>query len=116
MKRIFVLIFFLASVAVFSQDSTNTFDYNYKKGMKYYNNGVDSIKKYVPGSQFPQCSKMPEQAMSQFKKAFPYLEKARLLNPKDETTLKALMGTASAVGNNEKYIQYKKELEALNKK
>lgn len=115
MKKLILIALVASGLTAFSQDSTNTFDYNYKKGIYYYNSGVDSVKKYLPEAQFPQCSKMPEQAMSQFKKALPYLEKAHSIDPKDENTLKALIGVTAATGENEKHDLYKKELESLKK-
>lgn len=116
MKKVFCLILLLASLTVFSQDSTNTFDYNYKKGMEHYNKGVNVINDNgMVQHTTMYIDSVQKEAKDEFKKAIPYLEKAYAINPKNEKVLSALQGSYFGLYDFEKSDRYKKELESLKK-
>src|SRR5207249_3669470 len=100
-------------LTAFSQDSTNAFDYNYKKGMEHYNKGVDYVNHIKSNDKV--LNEMSSDAKMEFKAAIPFLEKAYKLKSKDEKLLIALQGSYFSLQNFEKSDRYKKELEALKK-
>lgn len=70
----------------------NYFDANYNLGALYFNKGVQVLLKAnnLPLSQKDKYEKLKKQAQDNFKKALPYLEKAKSIKPEDLNTLKAL--------------------------
>ena len=111
MKRVIVLCFFLASLTVFSQDSTKTFDYNYRNGIQLYNKGVDMT---IESQMY--VDSVVAQASIQFLTALPFLQAAYALNSKNEKILVALQGAYFSVNDFTNADRYKNELESLNKK
>ncbi len=115
MRNFLFILFFGFSVTVFSQDSTNTFEYNYRKGMECYNEGVvENNRAWILEEINEDSIRIAMQ--THFKKALPFLQKAYSINPKDEEILTALQGTYFSLYEFDKSDKYKKELEALNKK
>ena len=98
----------------FSQDSTQTFNYNSKKGLEHYNKGVDAIN--AMGASETPLDSIGEPAKAQFTIALRYLEKAYAINPKSEKVLIALQGTYFSLDDMEKSDRFKNELAALKKK
>ena len=85
------------SIEGFSRDSTNTFEYNYRKGMECYDKGEELQKKYLDEG-FKSCG-IPTDVVEQYGLALPYLERAYTINNKDEKLLKSLMIIYSTWGN-----------------
>lgn len=108
------MILFLAWLSTFSQDSTSTFDYNYKRAMEHYNKGVEIVNNI--GEDDPVLDVISAQVKEQFQLALPYLLKAHSINSKNEKLLTALQGTYFGLYDFEKSDRYKSELELLNKK
>ena len=98
--------------SAFSQDSTNTFEYNYRKGMEYYNAGDDITNSKNSYSTV----ELIEKANSEYKKALPFLESAYLINPKHEKLLGALQDVCFSLYDFEKSDKYYYELKALKTK
>lgn len=113
MKKLFTIIILGFGLTAFSQDSTNTFDYNYRKGIEHYNKGVDIVNK-IQGE--PIIENIQTEAKEEFTKALPFLQKAYSINPKNEKVLKGLQGVYFSLYEFDTADKYKKELEALNKK
>ena len=113
MKRVITAFLFLASLPAFSQDSANTFDYNYRKGMEHYNKGVDIVNK-IQGE--PILDSINPKVKVEFNYALPFLLKAYSINSKNEKVLTALQGTYFGLYEFETADRYKKELEQLKKK
>lgn len=114
MKKLILILLLGYGFPAFSQDSTNTFNYNSRKGLEHYNKGVDAINT-MNDSELPLDS-IGEPAETQFAIALRYLEKAYAVNPKSEKILMALQGTYFSLSDMERSDRYKKELEALKKK
>ena len=115
MKILIAAFLFLMSLSAFSQDSTNTFDYNYKKGTLHYNKGVSILNKADVTMLAPMSmNAIPDSARTELMLALPFFQKAYSLDSKNEKVLKGLQGVYFIIDNNE-YERYKKELEALKK-
>lgn len=112
MKYAFMLILFLSALPAFSQDSTNTFEYNYKMGMEHYNKGVNVINN---DGMVQHTTVYIDSVQDEFKKAIPYLEKAYSINSKNEKILTALQGSYFGLYDFAKSDKYKKELDFLKK-
>ena len=81
--------------------------------MEYYENGTDLKSIFDPTAP---ANSVPTEAIEEFKKALPYLEKARDINSKDKNVLAALQEIYFDLHELKKSDKCKKELEALNKK
>ncbi len=70
----------------------NYFDAYYNAGALYFNNGANKIKERneLPLNEAKKAKTLENQAMEDFKKALPFLEKAHHINPSDKPTLKSL--------------------------
>ena len=117
MKILVVALFFLASFVAFSQDSTKTFGYNYRKGMLHYNKGVDMINwmGMDSGHSPIYLDSVRTDAKEEFNMALPYLQKAYLIKPKEENILKALQGVYFTLEDQARSDRYRNELEAVKK-
>ncbi len=116
MKKLFTIVILGLSLTAFSQDSTNTFDYNYKKGMEHYNKGVDSINKaHDLAENEVHDTSLVKKGRGEFKQALPFLLKAYTINPKNEKLLIALQGIYFGLYEFETSDRYKQELESLKK-
>jgi hypothetical protein len=113
MRRLVTILFFGFALTAFSQDSTNHFEFNCKKGMEHYNKGVDIINK-IEGD--PILDSINAKAKAEFNLALPFLLKAYSLNSKDEKVLTALHGVYFGLENYSTADKYKAELELLKKK
>ena len=118
MKKILFLLFVtLSGVEGFSQDSTNTFDYNYRKGIIHYNKGVDSVNRHnVLGESEVHDTLLLRSGRKEFTEALPFLLKAYSINPKNEKLLTALQGVYFSLYEFRESDRYKSELEQLKKK
>ncbi len=116
MKKLLLILILGFGLTAFSQDSTNAFDYNYKKGMEHYNKGVDKINNSTLEAPPDVDSSIVAAAKIEFNKALPFLLKAYSINPKNEKVLIALQGVYFSLNDFEKSDRYKKELESLKKK
>lgn len=108
-------------LSAFSQDSTNSFDYNYRKGMEHYNKGVDIVNKDADAhNQNPTDDWVDTlvhfKARDEFRQSLPFLLKAYSLNPKNEKLLTALQGVYFSMYDFKESDRYKNELELLKKK
>ncbi|MFZ6051507.1 tetratricopeptide repeat protein [Halocola ammonii] len=88
------------------------FDANFNLGILYYNSGVEIIQAAgeIPPSQQKKYEAEVAKAKDIFKKAVPYLEKAKELEPEDENTLRSLMAIYARTNQDEKYKAIQKEL------
>lgn len=127
MKKLFLMLLLGFGITAFSQDSTNTFDYNYKKGMEHYNKGVDILNKYdfKPNERIacvelviPKDStdSVMVQAKREFNSALPFLLKSYSIDSKNEKVLTALQGIYFSMYDFKESDRYKNELELLKKK
>lgn len=98
------------------KDRDSKFLENYRKGAEHYNKAVDIVQKADYDSELSQLENVQHSATDAFKLALPYLENAYKINPKDEETLVGLAGIYFALGDNDKSIKYRQELELLQKK
>ena len=114
-KVIFILFVIVSGIKGFSQDSTNTFEYNYKKGMEHYNKGVDIINA-SSHDEILIVDSLKTEAKTEFNFALPFLLKAYSINAKNQKVLIALQGVYFSLYDFDKSDRYKKELESLNKK
>ena len=115
MKKLITIAFLGFGLTAFAQDSTNTFDYNYKKGMEHYNRGVDQINKVYTGQEPINFDSLHAETLAHFKTALPFLLKAYSLNSKNEKVVTALQGSYFSMQDFKNSDKYKKELEALKK-
>lgn|ERR1700757_808177 len=95
--------------------NSNTDFINKNIGVLYYNQAVDIIKKMdydVPLDQLPVYQ---DQSVAFGKKALPYLIKANEINPSDKAVVEGLAGIYYLLNDSEKYNEYKKKFEEMNK-
>ena len=95
--------------------NSNTDFINKNIGVLYYNQAVDIIKKMdydVPLDQLPVYQ---DQSVAFGKKALPYLIKANEINPADKAVVEGLAGIYYLLNDSEKYNEYKKKFEEMNK-
>ena len=93
----------------------NTDFINKNLGVLYYNQAVDIIKKMdydVPLDQLPVYQ---DQSVKMGQQALPYLLRAHQINPTDKSAIEGLAGIYYLLNNTEKYNEYKKKLEEMNK-
>jgi tetratricopeptide (TPR) repeat protein len=93
----------------------NTDFINKNLGVLYYNQAVDIIKKMdydVPLDQLPVYQ---DQSVKMGQQALPYLLKAHQINPVDKSVIEGLAGIYYLLNNTEKYNEYKKKFEEMNK-
>lgn len=88
------------------------FDANFNLGILHYNNGVEIIQAAgeIPPSEQKKYEAEVAKAKDIFKKAAPYLEKAREIEPKDESTLRSLMAIYARTNQDDKYKDIQKDL------
>jgi len=92
------------------------YDAVYSLGAMLYNTGVDILKKADDEEDLNKYNKMKNEALEYFKKALPYLEKARELKPNDINPLISLKIIYYRLGNTDKYEEVKKKLDVMEKK
>ena len=95
--------------------NSNTDFINKNLGVLYYNQAVDIIKKMdydVPLDQLPVYQ---DQSVKMGQQALPYLLKAHQINPVDKSVIEGLAGIYYLLNNTEKYNEYKKKFEEMNK-
>ncbi|HTA61422.1 MAG TPA: hypothetical protein VK835_03160 [Bacteroidia bacterium] len=95
--------------------NSNTDFINKNIGVLYYNQAVDIIKKMdydVPLDQLPVYQ---DQSVAMGKQALPYLIKANQINPTDKAVVEGLAGIYYLLNDSEKYNEYKKKIEEMNK-
>lgn len=95
--------------------NSNTDFINKNIGVLYYNQAVDIIKKMdydVPLDKLPTYQ---DESIAFGKKALPYLIKANELNPSDKAVVEGLAGIYYLLNDSEKYNEYKKKFEEMNK-
>lgn len=91
----------------------NNFDANYYAGLAYIKKGEDALNKASNIKNNAQYQKAKELANEEFKKAIPYLEKARVSNPKDSQNLNFLKTAYYRIGNGAKYTEIDNEMKKL---
>ena len=95
--------------------NSNTDFINKNIGVLYYNQAVDIIKKMdydVPLEQLPVYQ---DQSVKMGQQALPYLIKANQINPSDKSVVEGLAGIYYLLNDSEKYNEYKKKFEEMNK-
>jgi hypothetical protein len=95
--------------------NSNTDFINKNLGVLYYNQAVDIIKKMgydVPLDQLPIYQ---DQSVAMGKLALPYLIRANQINPSDKSVIEGLAGIYYLLNDSEKYNEYKKKFEEMNK-
>jgi tetratricopeptide (TPR) repeat protein len=95
--------------------NNNTDFINKNLGVLYYNQAVDIIKKMdydVPLDQLPVYQ---DQSIKLGQQSLPYLLKANQINPSDKSVIEGLAGIYYLLNDTEKYNEYKKKFEELNK-
>ncbi|MHB8260448.1 MAG: hypothetical protein ACYDCN_08590 [Bacteroidia bacterium] len=95
--------------------NNNTDFINKNLGVLYYNQAVDIIKKMdydVPLDQLPVYQ---DQSVKLGQQSLPYLLKANQINPSDKAVVEGLAGIYYLLNDTEKYNEYKKKFEELNK-
>jgi len=95
--------------------NSNTDFINKNIGVLYYNQAVDIIKKMdydVPLDQLPVYQ---DQSVKMGQQALPYLIKANQINPSDKSVVEGLAGIYYLLNDSEKYNEYKKKFEEMNK-
>ena len=95
--------------------NSNTDFINKNIGVLYYNQAVDIIKKMdydVPLDKLPMYQ---DQSVAMGKQALPYLIKANEINPTDKAVVEGLAGIYYLLNDSEKYNEYKKKFEEMNK-
>lgn len=96
--------------------NNNTDFINKNLGVLYYNQAVDIIKKMdydVPLDQLPVYQ---DQSVKLGQQSLPYLLKANQINPSDKAVVEGLAGIYYLLNDTEKYNEYKKKFEELNKR
>ncbi len=83
-----------------TNDKTVLFNTNYNLGVIYYNAGVNAYKNRETSSEYEFL----------FKKAVPYLEKAKELNPKNKNVLNMLLKSYTMINETVKAKQIEDEL------
>ncbi len=94
----------------------DNFDANYSLGAYYYNYAADTLSwanNNIPPTEPQRYDEVKKAADGLFKKALPYLEKARDLKANDVAVLSTLKTIYYRVGNIEKHDEIKAELDAL---
>ena len=95
--------------------NNNTDFINKNLGVLYYNQAVDIIKKMdydVPLDQLPVYQ---DNSVKLGKQALPYLLKANQINPSDKSVIEGLAGIYYLLNETDKYNEYKKRFEEMNK-
>ena len=105
MKKLITIAFLGFGLTAFAQDSTNTFDYNYRKGLEHRDKGIKSwgVEKK------PSVS-----AIEEFKLATPFFEKAYPENPRK--VYEVLIQAYAISGEKEKMKNLKKDFSKRTKK
>ena len=89
------------------------YDANFYCGFSYVKKAeaaMDKANNIKNDAKHKQAKRL---AIEEFKKAIPYLEKARSINPKDTSNLNLLRTSYYRAGNGEMYNKIDKELKAL---
>lgn len=94
----------------------NQFGPNFNIGVMYYNNGADLIMNSDPLTPIEEIPLIEAKAQDYFKRAMPYLEKARQLDPTRIDVIEALTGCCYGLygSDNEEYQKYQKMLDEKN--
>lgn len=95
--------------------NNNTDFINKNLGVLYYNQAVDIIKKMDYDIPLDQLPVYQAQSVKLGQQALPYLQKANQLNPSDKFVIEGLAGIYYLLNDTEKYNEYKKKFEEMNK-
>jgi tetratricopeptide (TPR) repeat protein len=89
------------------------YDANFYCGFSYVKKAESAMDKANNIKNDAKHKQAKRLAIEEFKKAIPYLEKARSINPKDASNLNLLRTSYYRAGNGEMYNKIDKELKAL---
>ena len=89
---------------------SNYFDAYYNLGALYFNEAVEINNLGNNATDAEKADEYGNKAIAKFKKAIPYLEKARSLKPKDKNTLNSLLALYARIGDDIKYQEIKELL------
>jgi len=81
----------------------------------YYNLGAKLIKDMSFDTSIEETFQIQENATKYFKQALPYMQKAYELDKNDEKIIEGLTGIYQALNEHEKYKEFKKKLDQINK-
>lgn len=95
---------------------SNNYTANYNMGILYYNEAVNIIKGLDYDLDLITLELIQEETVELFKKALPYMLKARDLNPKRKETLIGLSGIYFSLNELEKSEQIENEIKLLDTK
>ncbi len=95
---------------------SNNYTANYNMGILYYNEAVNIIKGLDYDLDLITLELIQEETVELFKKALPYMLKARELNPKRKETLIGLSGIYFSLNELEKSEQIENEIKLLDTK
>lgn len=95
---------------------SNNYTANYNMGILYYNEAVNIIKALDYDLDLITLELIQEETVELFKKALPYMLKARDLNPKRKETLIGLSGIYFSLNELEKSEQIENEIKLLDTK
>ena len=95
--------------------NNNTDFINKNLGVLYYNQAVDIIKKMDYDVSLDQLPIYQDNSVKLGKQALPYLLKASQINPSDKSVVEGLAGIYYLLNETEKYNEYKKRFEDMNK-
>lgn len=95
---------------------SNNYTANYNMGILYYNEAVNIIKGLDPDIDLITLELIQEETVDLFKKALPFMLKARDLNPKRKETLIGLSGIYFSLNELEKSEQIENEIKLLENK
>ncbi len=84
---------------------------NYNIAVDYYNMAVDDIGKIDASTPFWELIYIQEHSIEMFKKSLPYMQEAYRQKPTRTHSLKGLMQIYRALGDEEKYLLFKKKAE-----
>lgn len=95
--------------------NNNTDFINKNLGVLYYNQAVDIIKKMDYDIPLDQLPVYQDNSVKLGKQALPYLLKASQINPSDKAVVEGLAGIYYLLNETDKYNEYKKRFEDMNK-
>ena len=95
--------------------NNNTDFINKNLGVLYYNQAVDIIKKMDYDVPLDQLPIFQDQSIKLGQQSLPYLLKANQINPSDKSVIEGLAGIYYLLNDTEKYNEYKKKFEEMNK-
>ena len=80
---------------------------NYNCAILLYNEAVEKINDMSYDVGLTELSLVQEEAVTIFKRALPYMQKAYELDPKNKNTIVGLSGIYFSLNDNAKYLEYK---------